>query len=218
MKKLKRLFSVLLTFALVMSFSVSVFAAEKAPDSALTVNEYKEFLAQESPEDLQKFEALSADEQEKFIDYLLDPATYSGDLVAPGITRATTYDRTEKVASGADLGAARSTRYDAWGTSTVDIMGIEILEYRIEVGYSVSGSTITTIYYNDAFVVKNLNPLVQTDTTSKSAYISGNVVHAKGTFYYKLGPIEGLSVQIGNIYGELLAYSDGDTSISYWRD
>ncbi len=43
MKKLKRLFSVLLTFALVMSFSVSVFAAEKAPDSALTVNEYKEF-------------------------------------------------------------------------------------------------------------------------------------------------------------------------------
>ncbi len=99
MKKLKRLFSVLLTFALVMSFSVSVFAAEKAPDSALTVNEYKEFLAQESPEDLQKFEALSADEQEKFIDYLLDPATYSGDLVAPGITRATTYDRTEKVAS-----------------------------------------------------------------------------------------------------------------------
>ncbi len=28
MKKLKRLFSVLLTFALVMSFSVSVFAAE----------------------------------------------------------------------------------------------------------------------------------------------------------------------------------------------
>ena len=204
MKKLKRLFSVLLTFALVMSFSVSVFAAEKAPDSALTVNEYKEFLAQESPEDLQKFEALSADEQEKFIDYLLDPAT--------------TYDRTEKVASGADLGAARSTRYDAWGTSTVDILGIEILEYRIEVGYSVSGSTITTIYYNDAFVVKNLNPLVQTDTTSKSAYISGNVVHAKGTFYYKLGPIEGLSVQIGNIYGELLAYSDGDTSISYWRD
>ena len=175
MKKLKRLFSVLLTFALVMSFSVSVFAAEKAPDSALTVNEYKEFLAQESPEDLQKFEALSADEQEKFIDYLLDPAT-------------------------------------------VDILGIEILEYRIEVGYSVSGSTITTIYYNDAFVVKNLNPLVQTDTTSKSAYISGNVVHAKGTFYYKLGPIEGLSVQIGNIYGELLAYSDGDTSISYWRD
>ncbi len=104
------------------------------------------------------------------------------------------------------------------GTSTVDILGIEILEYRIEVGYSVSGSTITTIYYNDAFVVKNLNPLVQTDTTSKSAYISGNVVHAKGTFYYKLGPIEGLSVQIGNIYGELLAYSDGDTSISYWRD
>ncbi len=46
-----------------------------------------------------------------------------------------------------------------------------------------------------------MNPLVQTDTTSKSAYISGNVVHAKGTFYYKLGPIEGLSVQIGNIYG-----------------
>ncbi len=67
MKKLKRLFSVLLTFALVMSFSVSVFAAEKAPDSALTVNEYKEFLAQESPEDLQKFEALSADEQENLL-------------------------------------------------------------------------------------------------------------------------------------------------------
>ena len=138
-----------------MSFSVSVFAAEKAPDSALTVNEYKEFLAQESPEDLQKFEAFSAEEQERFIDYLLDLVTYSGDLVAPGITRTATYDRTEKVASGADLGATRSTRYDAWGASTVDILGIEILEYQIEVGYSVSGSTIATIYYNDACTLVN---------------------------------------------------------------
>ncbi len=77
--------------------------------------------------------------------------------------------------------------------------------------------TLTVKDY-DAYVVKNLNPLAQTDTTSKSAYISNNVVHAKGVFYYKVGPLKGLSVQIGNVYGELLAYPSGESSISYCGD
>ena len=216
MKRLKKLFAFLLTFAMAISFSVSAFAAEK--EAVLTVEQYMEFLKEESPSDLQKFKALSADEQQRFVNYLVEPATYNGTLNTPDIARSNNYERNEKYFSRAELGRIRATTWDAWGTSTVTILGIEILEYRIEVGYNVSGNTITSINYNEAYVVKNLNPLVQTNTTSKSAYINNNIVHAKGTFYYELGPIEGLTVQIGNIYGELLAYSDGDTSISYWRD
>lgn len=213
-----KLFSLILVFALLFSIGVTAHAAEYVPEALLTVDEYIEFLEKESPEDLLKFKALDQDEQIRFVSYLTNPDTYNGTLNTSEIKRSTTYDCIENYTSGSNMGIMRAVTWDAWGTSTVTILGIEVLEYRIEVGYNVSGSTITGINYNEAFVVKNLNPLVQTDTTGKSAYISNNVVHAKGTFNYKLGPLKGLSVQIGNIYGELLAYSNGNTSISYWRD
>lgn len=215
---MKKVLSVMLAIVMLLSVSVTAFAAEYNSEASLTIEEYIDFLAEESPEDLLKFEALDNEEQIKFINYLTNPDTYNGSLNTPDVKRSSTYECEENYLSGSNMGVMRATTWDAWGTSTVTILGIEVLEYRIEVGYNVSGSTITSINYNEAFVVRNLNPLVQTDTTSKNAYISGNVVHAKGIFYYKLGPIEGLSVQIGNIYGELLAYSNGNTSISYWRD
>ncbi|MGX8795857.1 hypothetical protein ACR6HW_07165 [Fusibacter sp. JL298sf-3] len=212
MKKTKNIFTLFLGTLIALSFSVSAFASDIKAEPTLTVKDYTEFLAKESPEDFQKFKALSTSEQEKYLDYLLNPATYSGNLNTSDVT-ASSIDELDESSS-----PTNTTTRNAWGSRTVTILGIKVLEYRIEVGYDVTGSSIEKINYYDAYVVKNLNPLVQTDTTSKSAYISNNVVHAKGVFYYKVGPLKGLSVQIGNVYGELLAYPSGESSISYWGD
>lgn len=215
MKYLKKLLTLVTTIAMAFAMSVPAFASNTpSGHTILTVDEYVSFLQTESPEDVAKFKALTHEQQQQFINLLLDPNTYtmSSDK---NITRSTDYN-TQFSASQPSL--TRATSWDAWGTSTVTLFGLEILEYRIEVGYNVSNGSITSINYNDAYIVKNLNPMVQTDTTSKNAYISGNKAYATGVFYYKLGPIEGLTVQIGNIHGELIAYPDGDTSISYWRD
>ncbi|WP_172856541.1 hypothetical protein [Thermoanaerobacterium sp. RBIITD] len=204
-------------FVMLLCFSVPAFAATDTTDkSALTVDEYISFLQKESPEDLAKFTALSPDQQQEFIDLLLDPATYNTtNNENKNVSRSTKY--TTNLPNSSPM-LSSSTDWDAWGTQTVSIFGISILEYRIEVGYRVSNGTVTQILYNDAYVVRNLNPMVQTDTISSSAYISGNKAIARGVFYYKLGPINDMSVQIGNIYGELIGYPNGDTSISYWRD
>lgn len=104
------------------------------------------------------------------------------------------------------------------GTRIVKLFGISVLKYKIETGYQVKNNKIIKIKYYDAYVVKNLNPLVQTATTTKRAYISGNKVYTKGIFYYKVGPIKGMSVQIGNIVGQLISYPNSSAKVSYWRE
>ena len=225
-RNFKKLVSLLLVFAMSLVISAPAFAASDTPPT-LTVDKYISFLEEKSPENLDKFLALSSEEQQEFINLLLDPATYtisnnpkiSRDYVSHNVRKSTQSD--SKIApKNSNMALTSSTSWDAWGTQEVSVYGIAILKYEIDVGYNVSNNKITSINYNDAYVVENLNPLVQTDTTSKDAWIdsSGNLVYATGIFYYKLGPIKDLSVQIGNIHGELKADTSGGASVSYWRD
>lgn len=219
MKRLKNVLSFALMVAVLFSFSVPAFAASHTSGTpTLTVEEYITFLQEESPEDLDKFLALSSVEQQEFIDLLLDPATYTiSDN--PKISRSYNYV-SQEANSNSQMALARATTWNAWGTQEVEIFGIAILKYRIEVSYNVSNNKITSINNNDAYVVRNLNPLVQTNTSSSNAWINStrSLVYATGTFYYKLGPINNMSVQIGNVHDQLTGNASGDTSISYWRD
>lgn len=213
----KRLFAVGLAVAMLMTMAVptSVFAAEVGND-VLTVAQYEEFLKNESYEDFRKFVNLTENEKQQFVDKLQRPESYlSGKSLEPAVKKTN-----NQISFNSPVTTARASTVsrNTSGTSTVSIFGIAVLKYKIEAGYKVSKGRIKSINYYDAYVVKNLNPLVQTSTQGKYAYISNNKVYTKGTFYYKLGPLKGLSVQIGNIYGQLISYPSGSAKVSYWRD
>lgn len=213
----KRLFAAGLAIAMMLTMMVPVnaLAADMERD-VLTVSKYEEYLKSESYEDFQKFVNLEESEKQQFVDILQSPETYLNDNSLDPVVKKSNeqigFDnpiRTKRAAT-----VSRNT----WGTSTVSIFGIDVLKYKIEAGYKVSNGKIKSINYYGAYVVKNLNPMVQTSTQGKHSYISNNKVYTKGTFYYKLGPLKGLSVQIGNIYGQLISYPSGSSSVSYWRD
>lgn len=213
----KRLFAVGLAVAMLMTMVVptSVFAAEVEND-VLTVAKYEEFLKTESYEDFQKFVNLTENEKQQLVDMLQRPETYLNDKSLEPVVKKTS----DQISFDSPVMTAMASTVsrDTWGTNTVSIYGIAVLKYKIEAGYKVSRGRIKSINYYDAYVIKNLNPMVQTSTQGKYSYISNNKVYTKGTFYYKLGPLKGLSVQIGNIYGELISYPSGSASVSYWRD
>lgn len=179
----------------------------------LTVDEYEEYLKSESIEDYFKFEELSNSEKEEFVDLLSNPMTYVNNETSKNIEN---HEHNEEISISSTKSSVVSR--NTWGTRTVSLFGIDILKYKIEAGYKVSKGKIKSINYYDAYVVKNLNPMCQTSTQSKHAYISNNRLYTKGVFYYKVGPLKGLSVQIGNIYGQLISYPNGSSSVSYWRD
>jgi hypothetical protein len=213
----KRLYAVVLTMAMIMTIIVPVnVSAANVGSGLLTVDKYEEYLKSESYEDFKKFTSLTEGEQQKLVDILQKPETYLDNNSVESLVKKSN----ERITFDTLTVTKRASRVNrnTWGTSTVTVFGIDVLQYKIEAGYKVTRGRIKSINYYDAYVVKNLNPMLQTSTLGKYSYISNNKVYTKGTFYYKLGPIKGLSVQIGNIYGQLISYPNGSSTISYWRD
>ena len=213
----KRLFAI--GFAIVMMMTmivpVNVFADEMESD-ILTVDKYEEYLKSESYEDFKKFVSLTESEKQQFVDILQKPETYSNEN---SLETVVTKSNDQIIFDSPTMTTRASTvSRNTWGTRTFSIFGIDVLKFKVEAGYKVSNGKIRSINYYDAYVVRNLNPMLQTSTQGKYAYISNNKVYTKGTFYYKLGPLKGLSVQIGNIYGQLISYPNGSSTVSYWSE
>lgn len=213
----KRLFAI--GFAIVMMMTmivpVNVFADEMESD-ILTVDKYEEYLKSESYEDFKKFVSLTEREKQQFVDILQKPETYSNENSLETVVTKSN----DKITFDSPTMTTRASTVsrNTWGTQTFSIFGIDVLKFKVEAGYKVSNGKIRSINYYDAYVVRNLNPILQTSTQGKYAYISNNKVYTKGTFYYKLGPLKGLSVQIGNIYGQLISYPNGSSTVSYWSE
>lgn len=213
----KRLFAIGFAIVMMMTMIVPVNAfADEMESDILTVDKYEEYLKSESYEDFKKFVSLTENEKQQFVDILQKPETYSNEnSLETVVTKSNdqiSFDSPMMTAS------ASTVNRNTWGTNTFSIFGIDVLKFKVEAGYKVSNGKIRKINYYDAYVVKNLNPMVQTSTQGKHAYISNNKVYTKGNFYYKLGPLKGLSVQIGNIYGQLISYPNGSSTVSYWRE
>ena len=166
----KKIFAIgLATMMLVTIIAPKNVIAAKPEMDVLTVDRYEEYLKSTSLEDYQKFINLTQDEKQQFVDVLQDPKIYSNNDSSENIVKKSykniSFDSPVRVKRASTI---RST----WGTSTVSIFGIEVLKYKIEAGYKVSRNRIRSIVYYDAYVVKNLNPMVQTSTQGKYSYIS----------------------------------------------
>ena len=160
------------------------------------------------------FLALSKADQQEFINVLTIPGyepssrKFEPSVDTQYLTEYYTEYRSEKNSS-IQSALASTTTWEAWTEYTYTLLGIDIFKIRIELGYNADGNTVTSINYNSAFVVKNLNPVVQSETISCYAYISGGKAIAKAAWSYSLGPLQDLSVQISTIYGTLTSSPSG---------
>jgi hypothetical protein len=216
----KKYFCTTLLIALVLFFlSGVVMATEKNnTNPSLTISQYQAFLAKESPKDLTQFNKLSQSDKETFLQLLSNPDTYlnppsqNPDIVVSDYSEAVSSAPSLLKKSKASTIVRRTS-----ATHSMKIKGITTLQYRLETGYRVKNNRIRSVVYTNAYVVKNLNPFVQTNPTSKSSYISGNKVYSRASYFYKIGPIKGLSVQVGTMYGRMTSYPNGKSTSHFWR-
>lgn len=108
--------------------------------------------------------------------------------------------------------------FTAWGKSTETLLGITVIEYIAEVGYTVKNGKITTVNFDRVYISRNLNPLYQSELIDHDANIinDGDKVEQTSIWTYILGPINDIGIQLGTFYTYLTATVDGQSFfISY---
>ena len=176
---------------------------------------------------LAEFEALTPAEQEQYLDLLTNPALYTEDAedldgvdvvgVTTELTRSPGVLSPLATTRGIVSPLATTVDRSVWSTRWVKILGIKVIEYKTELGYRVTSGKVTKINRSAAFLVRNLNPLVKSGTTSKDAWISARGASARlsATFNYDIGPLKGLSVQIMTLNASLTGYPNGSVGYSW---
>lgn len=141
---------------------------------------------EESKQVLKEFQSLSKIEQQKFVDNLIFSDKRSISVV------------TEEETSVAKPAADKSVSY----SSSVELFNIPLATYTVSVNYKVTKGKVKKINSSNARVKRNWNPIVRTDlnTGGKNAWVtSDNKAAVTGSFFYRIGPLKDLSVQIGNV-------------------
>ncbi|GAB2499876.1 hypothetical protein GCM10008929_20570 [Alkalibacterium psychrotolerans] len=216
MKKKIVAFVLFLSLLLVVSLTGNNMAhAEEHIDLKLTVEDYKSFLLDNDLEVYQEFSDLNSEEQKEFVDIISDPKTYKND------ENWEVEERTEKgtnTLNPENFSSLSNTRtYTRYRDYNMTIMGITVTGYRISVRYEVNSSRVSRILSRSATVERRLNPLVQTAQTSLNAYISNNRANVEASFHYSIGPISGLSAQIGTLRGHIAYNENGSLMRNAWR-
>lgn len=205
---------------LALSFAAAVPAGatslEEEGRSLLTIQTYAAYLAKEAPDVLPKFEALSASDKERYLELLANPILYTDR--AENLDGVTVGGNTAGLGRELTAAATRSTDRMVASNRWVDILGLKVLEYRMELRYQVKKGKVSKINGSKAIVVRNLNPLVKTGQSSKSAWVSSGGASARmnATFNYDIGPLKGLAVQILTLNGDLTGYPNGEVSYNWW--
>lgn len=218
LKKVAGIVAGALTLSLLATGPVSANPDEPVP--TLTVAEYTAYLAEEAPDILVEFEALTPAEQEQYLDLLTNPDLYTEEAEnLDGVDVGGT-STVQTLAPGGVAPMAASVDRSVWSSRWVKALGVKVIEYKVTVGYRVTSGKVKQINSSSAVVTRNLNPLVKTGQTSKSAWVSAGGASARltATFNYDLGPLKGLSVQIGTLNASLTGSPSGGVSYQWWGD
>lgn len=178
----------------------------QATEATYTINDYKQFLQTNHPNYLAEFEQLSSQQQQEVVDKVLDPNTYQ---------ESNFIEKENHQDSQVQFRSATINR-SVWGRRGVYVGNFAILEYEVGGTYASSGSYATRIYSSYAIITRNLNPLTQTSNISKSAWIQNGKFNLQAKFDYKIGPIKGLSVQIGVVNAVFASNGYGTVIQNYW--
>ncbi|NBI28498.1 hypothetical protein [Chengkuizengella marina] len=212
---------IIITLIAVLLLSVPVVNAEQV-ESVYTVESYIHYLENEGAiETLNQFKNLKAEDQEKFLEYINNPAMMFD-------TSDSNIEIVEKTITK-DIKSEKSAFALASGTRTIehvkelDILGLNVLKYKVEGTYDYNSSGATKAVSATGVVLRNLNPMVQTELTSVNGAgrgvvnIGNGIYTAKVSFDYEIGPLNGLDVQIGTYYMTVTGDEDGKISGSFWR-
>ncbi|MDO5495236.1 MAG: hypothetical protein Q4G64_05955 [bacterium] len=215
----------ILATALALAFGVTGPASATSDgESTLTVAEYAAYLAVEAPDVLPEFEALTPAEQEQFLDLLANPSLYTEEAQSLDGVDVGGVSTTQALALGGGTNGvgplATTVDRGVWSNRWVSALGVRVLEYKTELGYRVTSGKVTRINYSSAYVVRNLNPLVQTGEITRSAWVSSGGASARmsAKFNYNIGPLKGLSVQIGTLNASLTGFPNGRASYFWWGE
>lgn len=200
MKRFDKIQTLLL---MVMSICLMCFVGNvKADNQILTVDSYKTYLQEVDNKAYSQYTSLSLKEQQQVVDTLLNPKLYEN---------ANNWKKTDFIITD----RAGSTK-NAWGARTFSIAGFAILEYKVNVTYRVEGNKPKEVYSSDAYVSRNLNPLLQTSLLEKNVWIDNNLVRLTAVFSYDAGPIKDLSIRIGTFHALFSANGYGNVVHNYW--
>ncbi|MFG1667517.1 hypothetical protein [Streptomyces sp. Y7] len=172
----------------------------------LTPAEYRRYLQSlnnaEADEVRSEFDALSADDQTKFVNYLQDDQVYRAfiDTASSGVNASTSSHTDTRynadVTFSRDVERSRpaaSTRLAHWDekatyTDKTKILGVTVTTLQVWVRYQCTRGEVTKVY-NSGSGVKNFNAAVSIDGTDARPWTAGGKAHAetvwKGSIIYK---------------------------------
>lgn len=184
-------------------------------EEMITLEDYEEYLKEQGTLDeeyLEEVNNLSEEEEEKFLDYMSNPEKLVEALEDENNHDVMLEEDLEipvEIAESGWLGgifdnmflnvAEAATTRQVGYVYKLKVAGITTTSYTVKVRYSVSGTSVKKIVGREAYVSRNANPVVQTSKVSHQAYVGGNRAKTVAKFNYKIGPIKGLSAQLGII-------------------
>lgn len=187
---MKKFLSIILSLTMIFSLSSTVFAVEvgnnydnissshaqpfnpySSPDSYI---EYLESFDGEYSAFLSQFKALPLEKQQKVLEVLENGGPLDVKL------SATTVNDSPQTRSST---SQRSVNYDA----DFQLFGITFVTIRLEGRFTHSGSTVKSVEYKNAYIVKNWVPLSGFERTSLDAYISNGKFYASAAFTAYVG-------------------------------
>ncbi|KDN91187.1 hypothetical protein MF621_004007 (plasmid) [Bacillus velezensis] len=213
------------TIGLSLPHEVSAKEENSTEEKSYTVEDYENYLQNYSPQDainagvnldyvdeaveesskvLEEFKSLSKDDQQRTVESFFKPQmqTIGSDLE----------DDTMSIL------ADKSVSYQ----NSVKFFGANQTTYRVSASYRVTSGKVKKILSSSAVVVRNWNPVVKTGLNKggKSAWVTGdNKAAVKGSFYYQIGPIKDIGIQLGNVYLKAVGDKNGKrTYKKMWRD
>ncbi len=143
---------------------------------------------------LEQFKALSADDQQKFVDYISDP-----DVAASIFKAMSTGEKTKLYggdveitfekgkAADDNISLSSTTTYRQSDQAKTTVLGIDIITVEVYIQYRVSGTNfdnrkITDILNGGGRVLRNWYPSVTISVDDDSPYIQGNQAYQTSYF------------------------------------
>ncbi|MBA4535513.1 hypothetical protein [Brevibacillus halotolerans] len=229
-----KLFSFLMCLALVFCLSVGASVAKEKENPLATPQNYAEYLAnydkaealrlgvdpayiteavQDAKDALEDFKAMSTENQKKLLDYMQSPKMLEQSFTNAKVEKV---QKQELISDYAMQPQASTKRVSHEYKMT--LLGVDWTIYVVDGKYEYDKKGATKELGASGYVKKNLNPLVQTSKTSEYDEVIGGTYYGTAVFDYKIGPLEGLSYQIGSAYCRVTGDESGKTGGRGWTE
>jgi hypothetical protein len=180
------------------------FSVEDALLSGVTDPQLAKESSENASRELDKFLALTSEDQQTFIDIINNPTIlsniYSGNLDKLGsYEKYVTYSTSVTTESTEVPLNSRALTKEVEHEGVLGLFGLDLAKYRVTGIYSYNSSGAIEDLSTKGKVVQNYNPTVDTNLTWYNGYVNNGIYHGDVTFDYKIG-IQGVGgLQMGNV-------------------